>query len=407
MLVSLLLAHAALCAELSAQEIRVAAPAATVDAQSNILLLQDGGVLTGQISHEDSWYVVGRAGGQLQVAESRVLFVGHTVRDAYDFRRTHLHNNTVEAHLELAEWCLRYSLTDEASSELAAAKTLGPEHPKLQLLERRLAASKEHAIQLASPAAPKDPPAANAAQTSPLVVTPDLPNGALEMFTRKVQPVLVNNCTVSKCHEPGGPQSFQLNRAVLRGEANRRTTMQNLSAALAIIDREHPEKSELLTVPRQTHGGTNGPIFGARQEQAFKHLADWVAIVSLKPTTDPVQNPADSQLATSPPIEPHKPKPRTIAAGRPTAVLSPTRAGLQLGTSEMPDTPQPSEPIVEPAVEPTAATDEPVKTLRQPHRLKYGGTAEKWQPRDPFDPEIFNRRQHPAAPTQPATPEAQ
>ena len=31
------------------------------------------------------------------------------------------------------------------------------------------------------------------------------------MFTRKVQPVLVNNCTVSKCHEPGGAQSFQLN----------------------------------------------------------------------------------------------------------------------------------------------------------------------------------------------------
>ena len=55
--------------------------------------------------------------------------------------------------------------------------------------------------------------------------------------------------------------------------------MRNLEAALALVDRVHPDQSPLLTVPRKTHGGTSGPIFGPRQEQAFKHLVDWVALV--------------------------------------------------------------------------------------------------------------------------------
>jgi hypothetical protein len=264
-----------------------------------------------------------------------------------------------------------------------------------------LAAFKEHATQTASAGLPKDVPAASASQSSPLVVTPDLPNGALEAFTRKVQPVLVNNCTASKCHEPGGPQSFQLNRAVLRGEANRRTTMQNLSAALAIIDREHPEKSELLTVPRQTHGGMNGPIFAARQEQAFKHIADWVALVARETPADNDSNAAETQVAGASPSRSRTVKPRSSTAARPVAVLSPDQPGLQFVQKGI-GAPLPAPPIVDPTVEPASATEEPVKTLRQPHRLKVGVTAEKWQPRDPFDPEIFNRQQHPALPATPA-----
>src|SRR5205814_1906893 len=38
-----------------------------------------------------------------------------------------------------------------------------------------------------------------------------------------------------------------------------------------------------------------------------------------------------------------------------------------------------------------AATDEqePI-TLKTPHRLQYGARLQSWQPRDSFDPEIFN-----------------
>ena len=74
--------------------------------------------------------------------------------------------------------------------------------------------------------------------------------------------------------------------------------MHNLEAALALVDRAHPDQSPLLTVPRKTHGGTAGPIFGPRQEQAFKHLVDWVALV-----VPPAETPVAVADATASPVD--------------------------------------------------------------------------------------------------------
>jgi hypothetical protein len=339
----------------------------------------------------------------MQVAASRVQFVGHSLHEAYDYRRQRLASNTVETHLALAEWCLRYDLLAEAGDELTAARNLGPDHPNLTVLDRRLVAAKERPSKTVAAANQKSSAATVSRASTSSAVTPDLPNGVLEMFTRKVQPVLVNSCTVSKCHESGGPQSFQLNRAVLRGEANRHTTMQNLAAALALVDREHPETSALLTVPRQAHGGMSGPIFGARQEQAFKHLSDWVAMVAPANTQEPpAENATEAAVAATPPAETRAVKARAAAIARSSAR---SRAAVVQNSPDSTLSPiGHADPIVDSAVEPAAATDEPqLKTLRSPHRLKYGVNAAKWAPRDPFDPEIFNRQMHPATASPAAT----
>ena len=131
----------------------------------------------------------------------------------------------------------------------------------------------------------------NASQTS----IGDLPEAAIERFTRKVQPVLVNNCTTSGCHQPGGTQKFQLDRAILHGMANRRSTMHNLAATLELVDRERPQLSPLLTMPREAHGGMEEPVFGPRQEQAFRHLVEWVALVTNAVTAEREESPAATE----------------------------------------------------------------------------------------------------------------
>src|SRR5262249_23311972 len=81
--------------------------------------------------------------------------------------------------------------------------------------------------------------------------------------------------------------------------------------------------------------------------------------------------------------------------------------------------PLPIESRPNPDVQVAAASDVDVRpTLKQPHRLQVGAKQLKaWQPRDEFDPEIFNRGQRariqgtpaadqsgqPAAPTSAAT----
>jgi hypothetical protein len=398
--VALVLAFYALGSGVAAQE-KSGFPASPLrDGENGVVMLQDGGLLEGQITRAVDWYVIGRGGGQMQIAAPRVQFVGRSKHDAYEYRRQHTSLSTSDAHLTLAEWCLRYSLVDEAQIELESSHKLGGSPARQGLLERRLEATKYRLAQKtpATPATPVQQPAASETagqSTSPPPISRDLPDGVLEMFTRKVQPILVNNCTASKCHQPGGQQAFQLNRALLRGEANRRTTMQNLSAALTLIDREQPEASQLLAIPRRTHGGMASPIFGARQEPAFKHLAEWVALVA--PPKLPTESTADANAGpvTNTPLP--NPAAKTTARGPRKANSDIRPAAGERATvnqaSAFDAAQSPSDNEVQSA---DSFDGEPIETLRAPHRLKYGATAQAWQPRDPFDPEIFNRFQRTA-----------
>ena len=265
-----------------------------------------------------------------------------------------------ESHLTLADWCLRYKLVEEAhgaqTRPIARCRTTPASTP------RAPSAPQPNGDRTSNPRRRKSSKRARSSSKRAAAPTPDLPNGAVEMFTRKVQPILVNNCTTSKCHQPNGQQAFQLNRASLRGEANRKTTMQNLAAALALVDRQHPEQSQLLTIPRQTHGGMHAPTFGPRQDQAFRHLADWVALLA------PPAPPAETQTNTT--TEP--------------ATLLPSQ------TTALGPVPRLNE----------AAKPQPRGCNRaSPDRVAANAASPALWPqsragnlKDPFDPEIFNRR---------------
>ncbi len=348
----------------------------------------------------------------MQIAQKRVLLVCRTLEEAYEFRRQQISGEKVADHLRLAEWCIRYDLRAEAGRELAEARRLDPDQPRLAVLERRLEkgigqpAAKE-SVYLAGANARAKPQAVGGSlpdaspQSAP--AAGELSNGAVELFTRKVQPVLVNNCTTSGCHQVGGKQAFQLDRAILRGEANRRSTMRNLEAALALIDHAHPDQSPLLTVPRKSHGGTTGPIFGPRQDQAFKHLVDWVALI-----VPPAETPAPIVDATPNPVDAKAVRVQSLVSPTPSVANAEGEAALD----KLPPGAQAQETLHSATrrhsgVRPVAATDDDsAMTLRTPHRLQYGAQQLKsWQPRDAFDPEIFNRGQH--ARTQASPPASQ
>jgi hypothetical protein len=346
--------------------------------QTRILVLQDGGVLTGQISREADCYVVTRAGGQIRISASRVLLECDSLEEACNHRRRQLIRPTAEAHLALADWCLRYGLVVPARRELTDARALDATHPRLELLERRLANAEREPRAFSNGAPPRpaiagapprrdEPPGSQIAGLSPqsLAAVSEVPARVVERFTRKVQPVLVNNCTASGCHAAGGAQPFQLDRALLHGLANRRTTMNNLAATLALVDREQPQLSPLLTVPRRTHGGMNDPVFGPRHEQAFGHLVDWVALVTQR---EPSQPPASVSAEAEPDL-------LAAEAPAPEPLVSETTRGDA----------------------PIRFDDDAARLTPATRQLRFGAQLQRWQPRDPFDPEIFNR-QHRAEP---------
>jgi hypothetical protein len=197
----------------------------------------------------------------------------------------------------------------------------------------------------------------------------NVPARVIERFTRRVQPVLVNNCTASGCHQAGGPESFQLDRALLHGLSNRRSTMNNLAATLKLVDRERPQLSPLLTVPRSAHGGVNDAIFGPRQEQAFRHLVEWVTLATAADRSKPPA-PGSAEAAH------HLPAPREQAdAGAVAQGLSPSSPSAAAGV-----------------VLPVEYEDDSARPATATPQPRFGAQVEKWLPRDPFDAEIFNRQ---------------
>ncbi|MCI0332335.1 MAG: hypothetical protein L0228_03810 [Planctomycetes bacterium] len=345
--------------------------------REQVVVLHDGGVLVGRVTRSGDRYVLARGGGEVQIRAANVMLVAASLEDAYQQRRQQLSRPTAEAHLGLAEWCLQHDLFAHAEQELADARALDARNAKLVLLERRLALVRERRpkpVQHTDVRATREPESENAQLAlSQQTDVSELPAGAVERFTRKVQPVLVNNCTTAGCHQPGGAEKFQLDRAMLRGLSNRHTTMSNLAATLTLVDRENPQLSLLLTIPRRTHGDMKGPIFGPRQEPAFRHLAEWVALVTeetSKPSPD--TTPADS-------VE-------LVAAEESANGTAPSRWASPVMREErqsLYQEPASQDVSVEKEAAPDAAKGKP--------SIRYGAQLERWHPRDPFDPEIFNR----------------
>lgn len=333
------------------------APAAGESAAADgVLLLHNGGVLEGRIWRDAGRYVVARSNSQLSVPAKDVAKMCRSLEEAYHVQRQQHTHPTAEAHLELAAWCLRHDLKLQASGELAEARRLDPRNPKLALLERRLAVAKRPSVESRP----------TRVETTQPDATPDeelqrleamarkLPDAVVERFTRKVQPLLVNNCTTAGCHQrpPVGARRddrhFQLDRAILHGMGNRRSTLHNLEATLALVDRSTPQHSPLLTIPRQRHGEAKQPLLGSHEAENFDQLVEWVALVTNAVAV------TDESLAKD--GEQHAPPDAKDAAVVP--------AGYDADAA-----PAESKP-----------------------RVQFGASSDPPRPIDPFDPELFNRK---------------
>jgi hypothetical protein len=380
-----------------------------------VLVLNDGGVLRGRVSREGDRYVIVGTKSRVELAAGSVAVTSGSLVEAYEAQRRQMPHDTAEAHLALADWCLRYELVAEARDELDAARKLDPHSGKLQLLERRMAVASRSA---GAKKAADDSATDDKLQTTTDVARLDalaaaLPAGAVERFTRKVQPLLVNSCTTSGCHQVGGTQTFQLDRAVLHGLSNRRTTLTNLEATLALVNHDAPQLSPLLTIPRTEHAELKQPLLGPRLEQQYRQLEEWVAVVTGsklpdEPNSDLAKAAADSGAKRMTAAE----RRSKIEAGRvalseakPFRVDSATTAdaaGAKRGDA-------PTDPPLSGAdstIVKQAIFDEPgpFEQLRQ--RARQTPVLKSWEPKDAFDPEIFNRQYSNAANADKATANA-
>lgn len=320
-------------------------PARPADAE--VVLLRNGSLLEGTVDRQGEQVVVRSAGSVLRLRAAEVAHTAESKLALYEWRREQAAAGplTSDDHLLLADWALSNGLAAQAARELLDARQLDPQSRRLALLERRLVES------LRPPPAvspqPTTPAAAPSADPTPepTAPLPRLPEGSREAFARRVQLLVLNGCGAGNCH--GGARSadsFSLDTIALHGVGTARSTEHNLAAVLAAIDLDNPGDSPLLLAARGPHYGAT-PFEGPRRQELIGVLDAWVGAVAAENQPAP--------LADAAPAEPEASDPAAPGA-------LPDQATAERSAS--------------PAPPPTIAAS-PV-----------------WQPRDEFDPAIFNTR---------------
>ena len=249
-------------------------------------MLRNGNVLEGKIQRLADFYRIELPNSELQIRVEQVETFCHSLDEAYERRRFQRTGSSADSHVELAHWCLRHELLEYASRELLDARLIDPEHRQLPLLERHLQ------LALKNQAASRRPKPLAGASTTPtdddLESLEKVPDWARTLFVRQIQPLLVDSCATSGCHQPGSGESFQLNRLARAGAGHPATTSRNLAATLAQLDLESPAKSKLLQRAKTVHGPEGKMPLQVLQPHRFQMLLTWVEQLSLAQRSAPV-----------------------------------------------------------------------------------------------------------------------
>ncbi|MEM9184932.1 MAG: hypothetical protein AAGB00_00380 [Planctomycetota bacterium] len=369
-----------------------------VDQRGAAVLLKNGEVLFGGVTVEGGRYRIASTGSEIWIPHEQVQKIARSLLELYDWRRGQIRPPTAGGHLRLADWCINQELWPQAAREMLSARELAPQDPRLAPVEQRLAEAWQRAqppdVRRGGAADPLDGNLLDAARTaSQLRLIEALPAGALEHFTRRVQPILVNNCTAGGCHQPGGDEAFQLNRDWVRGIGGRRSTFANLAAVLAEVDRQNPSASPLLRAAAEPHAGKGDAMFTGRRAQLHRALSQWVAGLN-RPSA-----PRRQRLTSAPPPTyagliggGFQPKP---GVGRDYRFPSAGRAAASDGDIAAPEAAV-STPGT-PRVGPNDGEVRPASFVETYEPLRHGGVKRGAQlkpvaPKDEFDPDVFNRQ---------------
>lgn len=339
--------------------------------EPGLLLLRNGQLLEGKITPEGDRYFVELASGKVWVKTADVEVHCRNLEEGYWAKRRAMPLGHAPSHLDLAQWCLQYDLLGHAANELRDALAADPHQPRIALLERRLKLAQQ-----------KTPPA-TAAQaeldTAPSAGDLDrllrgLPDGAVETFTNSIQPLLINSCTAAGCHGPAAEHAPRWARVSAR-TSSRRLTQRNLHTTLELIDREKPLESRLLTSALQAHGTAKTAALVNRYSPRYRQLAAWVQQVAQTPAI-----PHPSSVTTqTPPLAQTLPSPGVQRVNFETPL--PPAAPVEEESPDEADAGIPAPVIrIGPGTPPSRET---------PQR---GALPAPFQPKDPFDPAIFNRR---------------
>ncbi|HTU25465.1 MAG TPA: hypothetical protein VMF30_08715 [Pirellulales bacterium] len=336
-----------------------------------VLLLRNGEVIEGDITFAGDRYDVAVASGQMHIRRSEVQFVGDSILECYERRKAGISVDKVQDHLELAEWCLRHHLYQQAALALADAVATDSSHPRIGLLERRLKLELDQQASGGPHAKEGEPEPVSSRDLDRMVQ--GLPGGSVEAFTATIQPMLLNHCSTAGCHGPQGTASLRLLRIPNGKVPSRRVTQRNLYAVLSAVDQANPAQSPLLLAPMRPHGQAKSAVFTSREALQYQQLVHWVYTISSQ------QAPAASTANVGDPRLSRSALRHHTAKATPRGAAKSAEPGtVRTGVSHL--------------ANPWALENSAKEAPAEDEGKRPADEGEKRDEADPFDPQAFNNR---------------
>ncbi|HBE70036.1 MAG TPA: hypothetical protein DDW52_17965 [Planctomycetaceae bacterium] len=244
------------------------------------------------------------------VPRNRVQFIGKSLQEVYAFRCQRISYWSSGDHLEMARWCIRHDLVDEASRHYLEIPTRYQDRPQIrqvgQQIKSKLLADngfrqylglpQETAV--AAPSGRSFAAAASANQAQGTVVTasatsPSISQEAKTRFFSRVQPILQNRCSQAACH--GFRSSNDLRLLEPYGQAFARISTANLESTAKHVGPAPADSRELVdpgkhaessNTPALVHYATTAhakqrtPAIQPDETVLVQELLDWCKVAS-------------------------------------------------------------------------------------------------------------------------------
>lgn len=372
-------------------------------AQSHVVVLKNGNVLKGIVNDEKIRVEVRTTGASLIVLQSdEVDFICNSMFEAYQLVQASSDPNSVDAQKEVFFWCMRHRLYEQARSQIDLLQLMPIKASDLDYLNRQLnvafaqknrqanskrlplAAGEELAHpnvgdnpngevrqvnfeqdlkilplpknlanqQLLAPmpdTVPKEPELHVASAREIEELSRSFSGKSNSQYKRHVEPQLIRNCYLGGCHNAQQKKMplLSFGRGV---PISKRLSQRNLYSIIQYVDLEHPLESPLYQFAQTAHAGMEEPAYKAGRNQ-LRILKEWLL-----------------SIATPEAQRHHLAQQRKMAQEQ-----------------NAMENRLPGENVIQQVG--AALTDSSVPAV--PNLTPRGNV---FVPRDPFDPEIFNRK---------------
>lgn len=338
--------------------------------QTQFLVLKNGHEIEGVVVQQAKQTVVKtHSGSKLIFPNDKVDFVSPDLSAAYWQKVARIGPLDTTGHIELFHWCLDRSLHEQAGNQINLLMEMDVSAIKMEFLLEKLSRQRHLAANPPTVTKPSsDEPAAigkvrqvtyeKEESISAMPSVADIQHSAaglspdsIRMYKRKVEPLLMRSCYTAGCHDAKAAK-MPLRQLPGSSTVPKRMSQANLFEALKYIDTSRPFKNPFFSAAVEAHADQEKPII-RRGSKQFEMLRTWLVLISNQPSTF---------HSAAPPLDLTAPEPE--AKNR----LVKPLAKPQVNQFDVP----------------------PVIPVLNSHPQQQAS------PKDPFDPEVFNRRYGPS-----------